>query len=51
MKKLLFLLVLIAGIAAVVTVVRKRSEGSFEDTWDGFAELPDRIRDLGKSAA
>ncbi len=51
MKKLLFLLVLIAGIAAVVTVVRKRSEGSFEDTWDTFTELPDRIRDLGKSAA
>jgi hypothetical protein len=51
MKKLLFLLVLIAGIAAVVTIVRKRSEGSFEETWDTFAELPNRVRDLGKSAA
>ena len=51
MKKLLFLLVLIAGIAAVVMVVRKRSDGSFEDSWDTFAELPNRLRDVGKSAA
>jgi hypothetical protein len=51
MKKLLFLLVLIAGIAAVVTILRKRSEGSFEETWDTFAELPNRVRDFGKSAA
>jgi UTP-glucose-1-phosphate uridylyltransferase len=51
MKKLLFLLVLIAGIAAVVTIVRKRSEGSFEDSWDTSAQLPNRLRDMGKSAA
>lgn len=51
MKKLLFLLVVIAGIAAVVTVLRKRSEGGYEDSWDTFAEIPSRLRDLGKSAA
>jgi hypothetical protein len=51
MKKLLFLLLVIGAVAAVVTVLRKRSEGSFEDSWDTFAELPNRVRDLGKSAA
>jgi hypothetical protein len=52
MKKLLFLLVLIAGIAAVVTIVRSRSEGSLDETWDTFADrLPSRVRDFGKSAA
>ena len=51
MKKLFFLLLLVAGVAAVVMVVRKRSEGSFEDTWDTFAEIPGKIRDAGRSAA
>ena len=51
MKKLLLVLVVIGGIAAVVMVLRKRSEGSFEDSWDTFAELSDQARDSGKSAA
>ena len=51
MKKLLFLLLVIGAVAAVVTVLRKRSEGSFEDSWDTFAELPNRVRDFGRSAA
>ena len=51
MKKLLLALLVIGGIAAIVVVLRKRSEGSFEDSWDTFAELPNRVRDLGKSAA
>jgi hypothetical protein len=51
MKKLLLVLVVIGGIAAVVMVLRKRSEGSFEDSWDTFAELPNRVRDFGTSAA
>ena len=51
MKKLLFLLVIIGAVAAVVMMLRKRSEGSFEDTWDTFAELPNRVRDFGRSAA
>lgn len=51
MKKLLLVLLVIGGIAAVVTIVRKRSEGSFEDAWDTFAEAPDTVSDLGTSAA
>jgi hypothetical protein len=51
MKKLLLALVVIGGIAAVVMVLRKRSEGSFEDSWDTFSELPGQARDFGKSAA
>lgn len=51
MKKLLFLLLVIGAIAAIVTVMRKRSEGSFEDAWDTFAELPGRLRESGRSAA
>ena len=52
MKKLLFLMVLIAGIAAVVAIVRSRSEGSFDESWDTFADrLPSRVRDFRKSAA
>jgi len=51
MKKLLVLLLVLGGVAAVIMVLRKRSEGSFEDTWDTFAELPDQARDIGTSAA
>jgi len=51
MKKLLFALLVVGGIAAIVVVLRKRSEGSFEDTWDTFAELPNEARDIGTSAA
>jgi hypothetical protein len=51
MKKLLLALLVIGGIAAIVMVLRKRSEGSFEDTWDTFAELPNEARDVGSSAA
>lgn len=51
MKKLLVLLLVLGGVAAVILVLRKRSEGSFEDTWDTFAELPDQARDIGTSAA
>ncbi len=51
MKKLLMLVLLVAGVAALVMVVRKRSEDSFEDAWDTFAELPSRIRGAGRSAA
>lgn len=51
MKKLFLLLLVIGGIAAVAMILRKRSEGSFEDSWDTFAELPGKVRDLGKSAA
>ena len=51
MKKLFLLLLLIAGVAAVVMVVRQRSEDSFDDTWDSLAEIPGKIRDAGTSAA
>jgi hypothetical protein len=51
MKKLFFLLLLIGGIAAVVVFLQRRSEGTFEDTWDTFSELPGKVRDAGKSAA
>lgn len=51
MKKLLLALLVIGGIAAVVMVWRKRSGGSFEDSWDTFAEMPGEVSDAGKSAA
>jgi hypothetical protein len=51
MKKLLVLLLVLGGVAAVILVLRKRSSGSFEDTWDTFTELPEETRDIGTSAA
>jgi hypothetical protein len=51
MKKLLFLLLIAGGIAALVMYMQKRSGGTFEDEWDSLSELPGKIDDIGSSAA
>jgi len=55
MKKFLLFLLLVGGIvAAVAIVMRRRSEDTFEDTWESFADYGTKIKDetgeLGKGA-
>jgi hypothetical protein len=46
MKKLLMFLIVFGSIAAVVAVVmRRRSEGSFDDTWGTFTDMGSKVRD------
>jgi len=45
MKKLFFALLIIGGIVAAVSYVMKRSEGSYEDTWETFADVGNKVRD------
>ena len=49
MKKLFMALLVIGSIAAIVAIVmQRRSEGSFEDTWDSFSEMGSKVRDAAK---
>jgi hypothetical protein len=53
MKKLFFALVIIGGIAALVSYLMRRSEGSYDDTWETFADMGSKVRDrvpFGKAA-
>lgn len=55
MKKFLLFLLIVGGIvAAVAIVMRRRSEDTFEDTWESFADygtkMKDKASELGKGA-
>jgi hypothetical protein len=46
MKKFLLFLLLVGGIvAAVAIVMRRRSEDTFEDTWESFASYGTKAMD------
>jgi hypothetical protein len=53
MKKLFFALLIIGGVIAAVNYWMRRSEGSYEDTWETFADMGSKVRDrvpFGKAA-
>lgn len=49
MRKLFMLLLVLGSIAAIVAIVmQRRSEGSFDDTWDTFTDMGSKVRDAAK---
>ncbi len=49
MRKFFMALLVIGSIAAIVAIVmQRRSQGSFEDTWDSFSEMGNKVRDAAK---